>query len=63
MARDFVMPQDVLLENEEALDQYGLRRKRFQQYLGDAKVLGAQITVYTNAAGEVTLVTGKHLPS
>jgi len=59
-ARDYDLPRDMLLESEEALDQYGLRRKRFQQYLGDAKVLGAQLVVYMNAASEVTLVTGKH---
>jgi bacillolysin len=61
-ASAFVVPQDMLLEHEERLDQYGLSRKRFQQYLGDAKVLGAQITVYSNAAGIATLVMGTYFP-
>jgi Zn-dependent metalloprotease len=61
-ARDFDMPPDMPLENRETPDQHGVTRERHQQYVGDAKVLGAQITRYRDAAGAVTLVIGAYYP-
>jgi bacillolysin len=59
-ARTFVVTPDMQLENSETIDQHGLTRERYQQYLGDAKILGAQMTLYRDAAGTVTLVVGSH---
>jgi hypothetical protein len=59
-ARAFVVPSDMQLENSEALDQHGLLRERYQQHLGDAKVLGGQLTLYRDASGAVTLVIGAY---
>jgi bacillolysin len=62
-ARAFVVPSDMQLENSEALDQHGLLRERYQQHLGDAKVLGGQLTLYRDASGAVTLVIGAYYPT
>jgi bacillolysin len=61
-AQDFDVPPDMQLESSETLDQHGVTRERYQQYLGDAKVLGAQTTLYRDAAGAVTLVIGAYYP-
>ena len=61
-ARDFDMPPDMQLEISETPDQHGVTRERHQQYVGDAKVLGAQITRYRDTAGAVTLVIGAYYP-
>ena len=51
------------LEHTEALDLHGLRRERYQQYLGSAKVYGGQLTLYRDAAGAVTPVMGSYYPN
>jgi Fungalysin/Thermolysin Propeptide Motif len=62
-ARAFILPTDMQLENTEALDQHGLGRERYQQYLGNAKVYGGQLTLYRDATGAVTLVMGSYYPN
>jgi len=59
-ARSFVVPSDVQLESTEAPDQHGLTRERYQQYLGDAKVLGGQFTLYRDATGAASVVIGSY---
>jgi thermolysin len=59
-ARHFVVPSDVQLDSREAPDQRGLTRERYQQYFGDAKVLGGQLTLYRDTTGASSLVIGSY---
>jgi Zn-dependent metalloprotease len=62
-ANQFVLPDDVNLVRSFHLDAYGLTYERYQQYYGDAKVLGGQLTLYWNDAGELETVIGAHHPN
>jgi thermolysin len=44
------------------LTRYGLRAERFQQYLGDAAVLGGQLTIFRDAQSQAVAVIGSHFP-
>ena len=58
-AANFVMPGDVRLVRELALGN-GLRYERYQQYFGEAAVLGGQITLYRDGSGTSSTVIGAH---
>lgn len=61
-AAGFVVPADMPLLKSFFLPQYGLTYERYQQYFGDAEVLGAQITLYRDSSGTITTVIGSHYP-
>lgn len=58
-AASFAMPGDMRLVRDLALGN-GLRYERYQQYFGDAAVLGGQITVSHDSSGTITTVIGAH---
>jgi bacillolysin len=58
-AASFVVPSDMRLVRNLSLGN-GIRYERYQQYLGDAAVLGGQITVYRDASGAISTVIGAH---
>ena len=61
-ARGFVVPQDVEFVKSFRLGVHGLTYERYQQTFGDARVLGGQLTLYRDDAGEITMVIGAHFP-
>lgn len=62
-AANFQLPADAQLMGSRILKSRGLIAKRYQQMVGDAEVLGGQLTVLSTAAGEVVAVTGAHFPN
>lgn len=58
-AASFAIPGDMQLVRELALGN-GLRFERYQQYFGDAAVLGGQITVYRDSSGTASTVVGAY---
>jgi len=58
----FVLPDDVDLVSSRRLERYGLTFERYQQVFGNAKVLGGQLTLHRNDAGDITTVIGAHYP-
>src|SRR5512143_2071159 len=56
-AASFAMPGDMRLVRDLALGN-GLHYERYQQYFGDAAVLGAQLSVYRDGAGTASTVIG-----
>lgn len=61
-AAGFVLPEDVELVRSFRLEAYGLAYERYQQTFGNARVLGGQLTLYRDDAGDVTMVIGAHYP-
>lgn len=61
-ARAFAVPADMRLVRSFRLDAYGLTYERHQQYLGEAQVLGGQITLYRDDSGATVTVIGAHYP-
>ena len=59
-ASTFVLASDVRLVASIDLGPNGLSYERYQQYLGPAQVLGAQLTLYRDSSGVVTAVVGSH---
>lgn len=62
-AAGFQVPSDALLISTRNMKARGLIAKRFQQMVGDAEVLGGQLTVLSTSAGEVVAVIGAHYPN
>jgi bacillolysin len=62
-ARAFVPPDGFRLTRSFPLESYGLTYERYQQFLGPARVDGAQITVLREDSGEPTAVVGAHFPN
>jgi len=62
-AQSFVLPADVRLAQSLRLDTYGLTYERYQQYAGFAQVLGGQLTLYRDDAGNIVNVVGSHYSS
>jgi bacillolysin len=58
-AASFVVSGDMRLVRDLALGN-GLRYERYQQYFGDAAVLGGQITVNRAGSGTISTVIGAH---
>jgi bacillolysin len=58
-AASFVIPSDMRGVRDLALGN-GLRYERYQQYFGDAMVLGAQISLYRDGSGRASTVIGAH---
>jgi thermolysin len=61
-ARDFQVPGDMKLVAQEGLGQYGLAANRYRQFIGEAEVLGGQLTVYNDEAGTAVYIIGSHYP-
>ncbi|HEX2068924.1 MAG TPA: hypothetical protein VHH54_01820, partial [Actinomycetota bacterium] len=61
-ARDFVVPADMRLVRSFQLPN-GATYQRFQQMIGDAEVLGGQVTLLRDGRGEVNTVVGSHYPN
>jgi thermolysin len=61
-ARGFEVPADSRQSSSMNLPRYGLRAERYQQYLGDAAVLGGQLTVFRDAQSQTVAVIGSHFP-
>ena len=61
-AKGYEVPADVRLARASNLKARGLISHRYQQLVGDAEVLGGQLTVLRSAAGDVIAVTGAHYP-
>ena len=59
-AAGFQVPADVRLVGTENLKARGLVSKRYQQMVGDAEVLGGQLTVLSNASGNTVAVIGAY---
>jgi Zn-dependent metalloprotease len=62
-ARAYVVPPDMRLDKTAPLANQNLTQERYQQYLGNAKVLGGQITVYRDGSGAIILLVGSHYPA
>lgn len=62
-AASFQVPADVHLMSTETSKARGLVSKRYQQMVGDADVLGGQLTVLSNASGDTVAVIGAYYPS
>lgn len=60
-AAAFQLPAD-LVQVWQATYPDGTVQTRYQQRVGDARVLGGQLTVITDAAGTVRAVIGAHFP-
>jgi thermolysin len=60
-AAAFRLPNDVARAGSRAVSN--LTAERYQQYFGNALVLGGQITVYRDASGQATAVIGAHYPA
>jgi bacillolysin len=60
-AAAFQLPAD-LVQVWQATYPDGTVQTRYQQMVGDARVLGGQLTVITDAAGTVRAVIGAHYP-
>jgi thermolysin len=62
-AMSFVVPPDMrLVAREPGSAARLVAADRFRQFIGNAEVLGGQITVYTDASGARTAVIGAHYP-
>lgn len=61
-ARAFTVPPDMQLVRTLPLPNGGEYR-RFQQMSGSARVLGGQLSLFTDAAGTVKTVIGAHYPT
>ncbi len=61
-ARNFQVPGDMKLMAQEGLARYGLSADRYRQFVGEAQVLGGQLTVYRDEAGTAVAVVGSHYP-
>ena len=61
-ARNFQVPGDMTLVAQEGLAKYGLAADRYRQFVGEAKVLGGQLTVYRDETGTAVAVIGSHYP-
>lgn len=62
-AADFRLPGDVEQVKSFYLPAYGLTYERYQQFFGAAEVLGGQLTLYRDDAGNITTVIGAHYPN
>ena len=64
-AASFVPPSDTVLVRSFPLRKYDLIYNRYEQIFGDqdAKVLGAQLTLYTDESGSPKLVIGSYYPN
>ncbi len=61
-ASNFRVPDTARLKQTINLKTANVVSKRYQQWLGDAEVLGGQLTVLTTPAGETVAVIGAHYP-
>jgi Zn-dependent metalloprotease len=61
-AAQVALPADLVLTDAQSLDAYGVRAERYQQKMGEALVLGGQVTVYRGASGQAEAVIGAHYP-
>jgi thermolysin len=62
-AAAFVVPPDMRLVARESAGPSRLGAvERYRQVVGNAEVLGGQLTVYTDGAGQRTAVIGAHYP-
>ncbi len=62
-AAAFQIPADVQMIRLEKRTSYGLQAARYQQYFNGAKVLGGQLSIYTDAGGNRLAVVGAHYPN
>lgn len=62
-ARGFVVPQDMRLVRSGLHARLGLRWERYQQVQGGIPVLGAEITLQRDGAGDIVLVIGDAYPA
>ena len=62
-AAAFHIPADVQQTRLERLNGYGVQAARYQQFFNGARVLGGQLTVYTDAQGARVAVVGAHYPN
>jgi thermolysin len=56
------IPEDMQLVNEFYLAKYSLTYQRYQQFFGQAKVLGGQLTQYIDRSGGQVALIGAHYP-
>ena len=61
-ARDFVLPESFRLERSGFLARLGLRRERYQQYQQGVPILGGEITLHRDRAGDIVLAIGDAYP-
>jgi bacillolysin len=61
-AANFQIPANVHLVSTENFKARGLISKRFQQLVGNAEVLGGQLTVLIDASGNTVAVIGETYP-
>jgi len=62
-ATSFHLPSDAHLVQTRSMNNRGLVARRYQQMVGDAEVLGGQLTVLSQSTGEVLAITGAHFPN
>ena len=62
-ATNFKLPADVHLIGTTKLKTPGVESKRYQQVVGNAEVLGGQLTVLNNTKGETIAVIGENFPN
>jgi Zn-dependent metalloprotease len=61
-ARSYVPPNNTRQSKSFPLERYGLTYERYEQYLGPARVEGAQTTVLRDGSGAPAAVIGAHFP-
>jgi bacillolysin len=61
-AAGFQVPANARLVGTTNIKARGLVSKRYQQMVGDAEVLGGQLTVLSDASGKAVAVIGAHYP-
>lgn len=59
-ARAFQLPNDMQLTTSEQVARANLTAERYQQLVGGVPVLGGQLTIYRDNAGQSVAVIGSH---
>jgi thermolysin len=63
-AAAFAVPSDMrLVAREPGNDRQLVSAERYRQFVGNAEVLGGQVTIYIDNAGVRTAVVGAHYPN
>jgi len=63
-AAAFAVPSDMrLVARAPGNDRQLVSAERYRQFVGNAEVLGGQVTIYTDNAGVRTAVIGSHYPN
>lgn len=62
-AAEYSVPLDMKPVRSFELSNYGITYERYQQYFGNARVLGGQVTLHKDETGEIVTVIGAYYPN